>query len=270
MYVKKARRVYRKRNARPLKRNVRKSSSVSLAVKKYVKSTVHSQVENKRAVYNASFAVGCITNSSILYARPLTPAATYLTISQGLGQGDRIGNKCRTMKAVLRYTLFPLPYDLTSNPLPVPAEVQIIIGYCKPTPTTIPTSVQVGALFQNGNLSASPQGDLGDLIQPFNTDVWAIKKVIRHKIGNAAIEGTGGQPNRQWFSNNDFKMNAYRSVNITNIYPKQLLFNDTGQNIQNAGLFLMVQAINANGSVAGSLNTSVFFDYALDLTYEDA
>lgn len=262
---------YRKRVVRKSRRVVsRRKSSVGVAVKKYVKRAIHANVENKRALYNASFSVGNIGNSSTLYARPLTPAAGFLTINSGTGQGDKIGNRCKTMKAMLRYTLFPLGYDAVSNPLPIPQEVLIIIGYAKQTPCTIPTGVQVGSLFQNGSASSPPQGDLGDLIQPYNHDVWTIKKVIRHKIGNGAVEGTGANFGNQFYNNNDFKLNAYRSINITDIYPKNLIFNDGGNNLQNAGLFIMIESINANGTVAGALNTSVFFDWALDLEFEDA
>jgi len=262
---------YKRRPVRKVaKKRYAKRSTVGLAVKKYVKRAIHANVENKRAIYNASFAVGNIGNSGILYARPLTPASTYMTINLGTGQGDRIGNKCKVMKAMLRYTLFPLGYDLTSNPLPVPQEVMIIIGHLKPTPTAIPTVAQVQALFQSGSAVSAPQGDLGDLIQPYNTDLWTIKKVIRHKIGYGAVEGTGLQPNQQFFNNNDFKYNAVRALNITNIYPKTLVFNDATVNLQNAGLFMMIQSVNANGAVAPAINTSVFFDWAIDLTYEDA
>lgn len=244
--------------------------SVSLAVKSYVKRAIHTNVENKKAVYNASFTFGSISNSATLYARPLTPATTFLTINQGLGQGDRIGNKCRTMRAMFRYTLFPLPYDLGVNPQPTPVEVMIIFGYVKASPTTVPTAGQVQLLFQSGNTSLPPQGDLGDLIQPFNTDVWTIKKVIRHKIGNSVVEGSGAQPARANLANNDFKFNAVRAVNITKIYPKSLVFNDTNNTINNAGLYVMIQAVNANGGVMPFTTVSTFADYALDLTYEDA
>lgn len=258
------------RKKRVLKKRVYKKKSVSLAVKKYVKRSIHANVENKRALVQASFAVGSVNNSSSMYARPLQPYGGFLTINQGTGAGDRIGNKCRTLKAMFRYTLYPLPYDAVSNPIPIPQEVMIIFGFVKNTPTTVPSGALVNLIYQNGNTTSAPQGDLGDLIQPFNTDVWAIKKVIRHKIGTSVNEGSGSQLSRAYYANNDFKYNAVRSINLTSIYPKHLLFNDSTATLQNAGLYCMIQAINANGSTSASATTSIFFDYTLDLTYEDA
>lgn len=264
---------YRKRVTKaPVKRaGGRKSSFVSAPVKKYIKRAIHANVENKRAFSNQSYAVGNINNSSTLYVRPLTPnSGGLLTIDQGTGQGNRIGNKCKTLKAMLRYTLFSLPYDAVSNPLPVPSEVMIVMGFVKSAPASTPNAGQVALLFQGGSSALAPQGDLGDLILPYNSDVWTIKKVIRHKIGSSSVEGTGSQPSRQFFANNDFKYNAVRALDITSIYPKNLVFSDTVQQIQNAGLYIMIQAVNANGTISNAATTSVFFDYCIDLTFEDA
>lgn len=263
-------RAFKKRAPKRAKKYVRKPK-VGVAVKKYVKQAIHANVENKRAITDNGFAVGSIANSATLYARPITPwGAPYLNIVQGLGQGDRIGNKCKTLKAMMRYTLSPLSYDLTTNPLPTPTEFMIIIGFVKSTPTAIPTAAQIGSIFQNGSTSAGPAGDLGDLIQPFNTDTFTIKKVIRHKIGNSDYSGTGSQNNSQRYANNDFKLNAVRALNITNIYPKTLTFSDAGAQIQNAGLYVMCQAVKADNTTSNALYTYVNFNYTIDLTYEDA
>lgn len=259
-----------KRFARRKRAMPRKSSTVNLNVKKYVKRQIHANIENKKAISEGSFSVGSIASTTTMNARPLTPAAGYLSIVQGLGQGDRIANRCRTMKVMFRYTLSALPYDLTNNPLPVPCEVQILFGYVKQSPTSIPTATNVNNLFQAGNTSSAPQGDLGDLIQPINTDYWAIKKKITHKIGNSIVDGTGAQVNKQYFANNDYKFNVVRSLDITYMYPKLLIWNDVGTFIQNAGLYVMIQAIRCDGTVSPASTTSVFFNYALDLTYEDA
>lgn len=271
MFVPKKRN-YRKRGARKTNRKSagRKGGSVSVAVKRYVKSTISRDIENKRAISDNSFAVGTIANSNILYARPLTPAIGFMSISQGVGQGDRIGNMIKTKKVMLRYVLYPIPYDITVNPNPAPIEFQMIFGYVKTTPTTTPSVANVQQMYQLGNSATAPNGDLGDLINPFNTDVWVIKKVIKHKIGYAVAEGSGGRPNSQYFANNDFKLNVVRSLDITSIYPSKFTFQDTVNTPTNAGLFLMCQAINADGTTSAALNTKAFIEYAVDFTYEDA
>jgi len=262
-------RVYRKRAPKRAKKLYRKST-VGLAVKSYVKRAIHANIENKRQSYNQIYAVGSYANSNTLYARPITPYTGYMVINQGLGQADRTGNRLKVVKAMLRYVAFPLSYDPGANPTPIPQEFQIILGYPKQTSGTIPSNAVIQQLFQVGNTSQPPQGDLGDLITPFNKDVWTIKKYIRHKIGNSAVEGTGSSTNSAYYANNDFKFNVVRSLDITSIYPKNINFNDAGVTHQGAGLYIMVQAINANGTTKSAAIQSLSFEFTVDLTYEDA
>lgn len=128
MYAKKARRVYRKRPARKLAR--KSKPMVGLAVKKYVKRAIHANVENKRSSFTTFQSFGSFANSTTLYARPLTPASSgSLSIQQGTGQGERIANRVRVMRAMFRYTINPLPYDIGSNAFPTPTEIIMIFGF---------------------------------------------------------------------------------------------------------------------------------------------
>ena len=61
-----------------------------------------------------------------------------ITIPQGTGQGDRIGNRIKTKKLMFKRTLVPLPYDGTFNPVPQPVQVKMWIFYDKTNPTDIP------------------------------------------------------------------------------------------------------------------------------------
>jgi len=244
---------------------------VSNNVRSYVKRAIHANVENKRVSYSLGFPVGNFQNSNVLQVKALTPGAgAAITLLQGTGQGDRIGNKVRIMKAMLRYTASVTAYDVILNPIPQPMEFMIIFGYVKATPTIAPNAAQVALLFQNGNTALSPAGDISDLIQPYNTDFWCIKKTLRHKIGNSVNEGTGSAASRAYYANNDYKINVVNSINITNIYPKLLNFSDNSTGAQNAALFMMVQAVNANGTLSGAAAQPVLFEYCIDITYEDA
>jgi len=257
-------------NRKSTKKNKTKGK-VSETVKSYVKQAIHANVENKRVSYQLGFPVGSYQNSTTMQVKSLTPGAgAAISLLQGTGQGDRIGNKVRVIKAMLRYTAAVTAYDVIFNPIPQPMEFMIIIGYVKATPTVAPTAGQVAVLFQNGNTTSSPTGDISDLIQPYNTDFWCIKKTIRHKLGNSVNEGTGSAASRAYYANNDYKFNVVNSVNITNIYPKNLVFTDNSTGPQNAALFMMVQAINANGTLVGTQPQPILFEYCIDLTYEDA
>lgn len=247
-----------------------KKCVISPCVKQYVKKAIHQNVENKQASFTQSFSFGSVVNDPNLYTRPLTPGVGLLTIPQGTGQGDRIGNKIRVMKAMLRFTLNANPYDLNANPLPTPAEVCIWIGYLKSVPTVAPSSATLSNFFQSGSFVSGFAGDIRDLIKPINKDFFTVKKVLRFKIGTSMSDGTGSQVSRQYLANNDYKFNVCRNVDITSIYPASLRYADTSTGAQNAGLFMWMQSMSADGTATTINVTPTRINWTIDLTYEDA
>lgn len=107
----------RRGKARPRVARKPRAPKVSKDVKKYVKATIHKNIENKCVQYSQTYAFGGnpVTYPTLSYRR-LTPGATSYSIVQGLGQGDRIANKIRVMKVMFRYILLPISYDLILNP----------------------------------------------------------------------------------------------------------------------------------------------------------
>jgi len=252
------------------KRKSTKKCVVSSCVKKYVNKALHKNIENKAQSYTTGYSIGSYANSNSLYARPITPGAGFLSIVQGTGQGDRIGNKVKVMKAMFRYVINANPYDASSNSIPIPMEVQMIFGFVKQLPNTTPSSANVSQLFQSGSTALAPVGDLRDLIQPYNTDYWTIKKVIKHKIGTSINDGTGGLANRAYLANNDYSFNVCRSIDITSIYPKNLIFADNSTGPQNNSLYFMCQAVAADGTVQTTFNLPTRINWTIDISYEDA
>jgi len=226
----------------------RKRSSVSVAVKKYVKSIVHKEAENKCIQLNYTTSLYSVTGSTTLNAFPISPYASYMAITQGVGQAGRVGNKIRTRKLMFNYVLRPLSYDATINTLPQPMEIQMIFGRTRNSPALLPAAADVQQMFQGSNGVIQPTGTLEDLCLPFNDDYWDIVKVVRHKLGYAESAGTGGSATSQYFSNNDFKMNVIRKLNLTKYIPKLLKYNDATNSPTSKGLFLFINVIPAGGS----------------------
>ena len=263
----------KRRNTYAKKRRVAggRKSSVSIGIKKYVKKAIHSQIENKRIEYSRTFSFGGNTTTySNLSVSTLTPSSVSYNMSQGTGQADRIGNKIRIINAVLRYILLPISYDLVGNPTPKPQEVQILFGNVKGNTRTTPTSGQIAYLFANGNSSTGPTGLLGDVLRPINSDFWVIKKRIQHKVGYAVSDGTGGSAGSQYQSNNDFPINVVRSLNVTKMMPKQIVWNESDTNPTTAGLYMMIQAVNADNTSQLADTAPSAMTFWLDITYEDA
>jgi len=248
----------------------RKSSGVTVAVKKYIKKTISANVENKMANANYAGAFGNAVANPSLYSYPMTPYTGYMTIGQGVQQNQRIGNSIKVKRAILRYVLRPMPYDAGSNPFPAPVQVDLYLGRTRLCGGDLPITGDMTTLFQNGNTSFGPVGNLNDLISETNKDYWHIAKRWSHKVGTADSYGSGSTAGAQYFANNDFKLNVVRKMDITKHYPKILKFNDGTNQVQGNGLFLFYQCLNASGGTNGSTTMPCHITFWIDVRYEDA
>lgn len=266
--------VFRKRGMRKLKRRPtfarKRTRTVSQAVKKYVKSTIHKQIENKCVQINGGTGFGNVLQSPVMNAYPMQPLSGYWNITQGTGAGARIGNQIRVRKLELSYVLRPMPYEATNNPAPMPCEIQLMLGYVKSTPSYAPVALDISQLFQSGNSVSAPVGSLRDIIAVINKDYWEIKKRWTHKVGYSTSNGTGSQSANQFFANNDFKLNVVKKINITKFVPTTCLFNDAGITPTTRNLFFMYQAVAASGEILPATRIPMTIDFWLDFRYEDA
>jgi len=248
----------------------RKRSSVSVGVKKYIKRTIHSQIENKSIQVNGGNSFGSVLESPDFNAYPMCPQSGYWGISQGVAQGNRIGNKIKTRTAYLNYVLRPVAYNAITNPNPVPCEVQLMLGYVKNTPSFPPAGVDITQLFQSGSSVTAPVGSLRDIISVINTDYWVIKKRWTHKIGYSSATGTGSVAGSQYFNNNDFKLNVVKRINITKMMPATFIFNDAGISAISKNLYFMYYAVSADGSILAAQYLPANIEFWLDYHFEDA
>jgi len=262
---------YKKRSYRK-KRSVvgSRKRSVSVGVKKYVKKQIHKNIENKKVQIQSGLSFGSVAEAPDFNPYPMLPQAGFWSIPGGVGQGGRIGNQCTIRKLTLSYVLFPKPYDVTTNPNPIPQEVDLYLGYVKSTPSTTPSNLDIAQLYQAGSGVAAPSGTLRDLCATVNTDYWTIKKRWRHKIGYSTNSGTGGNAGNAFYANNDFKYNVVNKIDITKFVPKQLLFNDSNNTVMHRNLFFMHQSLRADNNTTGATQLPMGMEFWIDIEYEDA
>lgn len=261
------------RKPRVVRRRVvrgRKSGGVSSAVKKYVKRTLHADVENKSVNINSGQSFGTISESPDLNMYPMLPYTGLWTISQGITSAGRIGNQIKVRKVMLSYVLRPNPYDAVFNTTAIPQEVDLFLGYTKQLPGFLPVAADVTSLFQSGSTSIAPAGTLRDLISTVNTDYWHISKRWRHKIGYSSNNGTGANLGNQTFNNNDFKLNVVQKLDITKFCPKTVTFNDSNNTPQGKNLFFFYQSIRADGIAGSATALPCNIEFWIDFRYEDA
>lgn len=269
MAVKK--RLYKKK--RVLRKRVSKPK-VSLAVKKYVKSSIHKQIENKCVQINGGVNFGNYLESPDFNAFPMCPLSGIWSIPQGVLQGNRIGNQIKTRQVYLNYIIRPQPYDAVANPQPRPCNVQLLLGYVKNTPCFQPGAIDIQQLFQNGSAVAAPIGNNRDIISITNTDYWAIKKRWTHKVGNSNFGGTTAsapdQSQNQFYANNDYKLCIMKRINITKFLPVSLQFNDAGVTPTSKNLFFMYYAVAATGVTLPATTLPMNMEFWVDYHFEDA
>ena len=233
-----------------------------------VERVLQRRVEVKRAYQTqGDLSVTSYNQGTLMNVNSMIP---YINITQGTGQSNRIGNQIRTRKCEFCFTLTPNAYNGVTNSTPCPQEVVFFFGVVKNSKPIVPTVADFQKLFQEGNLSTAPIGALQDLTKDINSDWWTIRKMVRFKVGNATYGGTGINNTQQSFTNNDFKMNIVKRMDLTSICPKLVRFNDATQaQPTNDGLFMFVFGVPSFGGFGNNLSP-LRLDYTINYSFEDA
>lgn len=268
---------YRKRSnattrRKPYRKYSKKRPTVA-KVKRIVKQTIARNIENKTIQYYSGTSPLLIRNVessgfSGTNVISIAPNPTTLTIQQGVGQAQRIGNRIKIKNAYVSGTIFPSAYDGTANPLPQPTQVIMWILYDKSAPTESPDPT--ADFFQKGNTVTGMDGTLQDLYSPINTDKYRVFTKRIFKIGYAGVTGTGNYPEHEYFMNNDFKLNVNFKINITKYLIKRVKYVDTALNPTTRGLWLMLEPVASNGSSWAAAGVPCRWFYNISMTYEDA
>ena len=262
------RRTYNKKRGAPKKRMYKKRSSVSTTIKRYVKRTIHANIENKIAMKQETLktVTAYIQNSNLL-TLPMIP---YNQIVQGLGQSDRISDVIKTRKCIFSFALRPQSYDAANNFIPIPQEVIIMFGKVKNAKPQQPTGTDFAKLFQFGNSNQAPQNRLLDSILPINSDYFTVYKKLVYKVGYSVNQGSGSNVASAYYANNEFKFNVVKKIDLTKFCPKTVKFNDTTAQPTNDGLWMWAFCNNADGTQNTFDAVPILMDYIIEYIYEDA
>jgi len=261
-------RSYRKKSS--MKKRVYKKKSASKATfSKRVKTVISRMAENKHQNFRGGqvlYPYGSTNwGNSIISC---TPDSLFLSIDQGTGQGERVGNSIRVKSLKLSGVIRILPHDAILNPNPVPHYIKFFFLTRKDTPTDIFGTLD--GLLQYGNSSENPGNStsLQNLYRPVNTDLWTIHTTKVFKIGYSNFGGTSADLGAQTFSNNDFKMNHFVNMDLTKYCTKHIKFNDNITTPTTRNVVLYPVLYTSDGSNVANQQLSRF-EYALDIVYED-
>lgn len=272
-YVRKGKKV------RPYKkRTTKRNAKPSLAVKRYVKRAIHSQIENKGQAQSVAKTMSNISNLANFQTGnmfQLTPsvATNYLyTIQQGQGAGNRIANQIKLRKAIFKFIMYPQGYNLTSNPVPKPIDVimyivsgkrSVVCNTCADLATILNTNC-----YKLGSSSSAMLGNLYDVVSYINSDVLQLhyKRIFKLGASNGQLQ-TGALASQ---SNNDYKYNQQATINVTKYLPKTLTFDDTNNSSTSKQVFAIFCPVWADGTGMASTVFPCSIFASIDVTYEDA
>ena len=222
--------------------------TVPTVVKKYVNRRLAKEAEVKNVVVTISKP----TPSSSSNYKPINPytidtACNVLSltaapdnISQGVGQGDRVGDQIQVKKLLFKGYIYSLQTGIAPNLLGgFPTNVTMYIGRLKST-LTAPNPSAFGQLFQAGDTTFSPTDDNRSSLYDINKDVWTVFYRRTFKIGGST------QTSANAVSNNDYSALRRFSINCSKWIPKKLHYNDNVITSQNAGLYVWFTISNYN------------------------
>lgn len=262
--------------ARKFSRRPRKVSTkkVSMPLKTYVKRQINDAIESKHVTKLGSTSLYAYTGTSWstvnrVCITPNANAGAGVVISQGDAQDQRTGNMIKTQKAIFKGVIYPNPYDVATNPIPRAQEIVFWFISFRPQPA-INTNPVDGTFFQEGGSYSAPSGTLIDTIRTVNPERFIIygKKVM--KLGFSSYNGTGQQTTYGNYANNDFQLNCRFNIDLTKHVPKKVLFNDSISNDPTTrALWVVWEAVNADGSTQGIANIPATMQYQIDYYYKD-
>lgn len=256
----KKRPIYR-RKAGPVKRAIRKvkkemfAKKVKTVVNKLSETKVVNNASLSRPIYNTNNSANF--QGSIIPLGPGSGAPNLFTISQGTGQGNRIGNKIQTVKMMIRGNVRLNTYATnTTNYNPVPGYITMWIVKLKPFLNDDVTTLKAvidGSFFQSGSGGIGMSGQTTDLYRQVNTQQIQVIKRRVWKVGTSYVPGssggTSGDLSNQLWANNDFSLVRIFKQDITKAVPKVMLFNDANDNYVNRHSYLFFTFIRMDGAI---------------------
>lgn len=234
--------------------------SVSTAVKQYVKRTIGRGEENK--MVNRQNTTSYTTGIALAWND------ISISVPQGLGAGQRIGNQVK-----IKSVFFNMVLTLANASLPPYApnyygqfDCRLLMGSTRGNPFSSPTAIDNGQLLRFGSSTTGADSSLQSQMRPINKVYWNIGFDKKFKVGagvGIAIPFT---------TSNDYRLSYLRRFNITKLFKKTQMFNDaTGSNLaQNSSLYFNMIVCDYLGTPLNYTSSTVQIAYEIDYTYEDA
>lgn len=246
-----------------------------------IKSTIYRNAEHKNqykevtlSPYILSAGISTINGNYFM----LTPQGATVNVTNGIGiakgtsQITRVGNRIRTYKAILSYTINPKNYNATTNPTPCPMTVRMYFFRSKTNPLGILdvnalTSVTTSTFFENGSSYSPFTGYLMDYNRKMSSDNYTYLGMRQHKVGYNYFTNTGGNNAFGQSSNNDYKLSVLGKIDCTKMLAKTIEYDDS-DNVLTPYVWCVIQVVRAdNNQLSAPSNTEQPITVQLSYNY---
>jgi len=263
----------RKRTYRKKRGGVRRRTSTK-RLKRTIRRQIRSATETKSVQrYNLGQNLVPSNHAGFLANIIELGPGTTLAITQGVGQGQRVGNRIETVRHTFKGTLVPTGYNATTNNNPTPCAIKMWIFYDKTDPVAVPNPIG-NPFFQDGNGVSGFANDLADNWRPYNSDRYRVLTARTFKLGFSEYAGAAAnadnQAYNQAFSNNDFKLNCSFKINLTKYQIRKIRFNDNNIEPMTRRMFCMWVPVFANGAQMNNNTIPATVQYMEDYQFKDA
>lgn len=252
---------YRRYGKRPVRRYAKKTVARKTAVKQStkvtrpfaikVKKVIHRMSENK--FWQAPVVQNTVIPAAITGSTSLTSVNPYCInllpqLAQGTGNSNRIGNRVRLVKNVVKGYVNLLPYNATLNSYRCPVAVKLYVFSVKSFTNFIG---EMGLqnwqqFFRLNNADTGFYGTMLDMVQSINTELYTLHATRTFELSSQPFLVGGGGSNAG-YGNPSGKWSIPFAFNLIK-YVKDLKYDDnTSLRVTNKSLFLAAQVCYADG-----------------------
>lgn len=263
-----ARKMYRRRPRKYLRKRRTGVKRVTKSVKTYVKRAIHRTIENKLAATGSNFSIVSAKESAYyVNAQAIIPPTSFGTG----GEGARVGNQIRCVKGQMRAVFSLRPYSASDNsqPQPVWVKVWFIRTLATAYQGTGLSNAFLDNFFRTQGGSTGFQGTLYDLCNMPNNEAMRVLATRQFKLGVGYASATGGTGTYGQFDNSP--ASKCITINWGKWVKKQLKFDESlsASLPFNDNLYMVCQVVHANNTYTAG-DYPVGCTFVSDMLYEDA
>jgi len=251
-------------NKKVLKKRAPRRITVPIAIKQYVNRMNARGEETKQQNFSERTSL-LPYNAVTTTLKTLDFNSVVGLVSQGTGEGNRIGNKIKVTEMGIKGWI-SISDAFAATGYTGTVIVKMFIGRLKQTLNNPNVTTLYTRLYDNGNTSISPQNDYFDVLRTPNKDIFMIYKTKSFKLAPSQQRTTGGTT----VYNNDFKALCPFSINV-NKHVNNLTFDDNNTTPSNQAIYIWFVCVNADGSPTNALMPpQINLCYDMVVKYKDA